>query len=472
MSVYAEGDPARANVVGSRDTQHFKAFALAVIGLNSVVLVIAGVHVPEHSAPNTVELLSWSLLVALAGLVPLGSGRSPSLAMDLPILLAAAYALGPFAAGLVALVGAFDIRELRREISLMRALWNRSQTSLSVVCASVVFGLFGGLGDWPLTPLIALLALAADAAVNYLIVGYGSSLRTQSPFLSSVRSMRIGSLSSFLLTYACFGFLGVLIAEAYSAFGMAGVVASVAPVTLGWQAFLHKVRLEDAEETLARSTVALRKVDERIAAERSEERARVAAALHDEVLQDLYNITIRAQVLRQDLLGGRLLDLEDDLPPVIRAAEIAVEDLREVIHGLRKPEIGHAGLLDTLALYTRHFESDTGLQVVLSLEPSVRSTPERELVLYQIAREAMTNSAKHANARTIWVTIQGVSGGIELVVEDDGCGFELAETPDGHHFGLSLMQERAAAIGGDLQIRSSPGSGTVVRLGLEGAISE
>ena len=96
----------------------------------------------------------------------------------------------------------------------------------------------------------------------------------------------------------------------------------------------------------------------------SRERARIAAALHDEVLQDLYNVTIRAQVLRQDLLSGRLLELEDDLPAVIQASEAAVEDLREVIHGLRSAAIGHAGLVETLSLFARRIEEESGIQIV------------------------------------------------------------------------------------------------------------
>jgi signal transduction histidine kinase len=394
----------------------------------------------------------------------LSSGRGPSLAMDLPLLLAAAFFFGPLASGLIALLGAVDIRELKREVSWSRALWNRSQTSLSVMCASVIFARFGELGDWPITPLVALLALAADAVVNYVIVGYGTSLRIGLPLRTSLSSMRIGSPSAFFLSYICFGFLGVLIAEAYAAFGLTGVAASVAPIILGRQAFVHRSRLDDVEQSLADSAEALRHVDERIASERRDERARIAAALHDEVLQDLYNVTIRAQVLRQDLLSGRLLDLEDDLPAVIRASEAAVEDLREVIQGLRSASVGHAGLVETLGLFARHIQDDSGIQVVLSLDSSVRSTAERELIVYQIAREALSNSARHSHAKTVWLSLISTPDLCEAVVEDDGCGFDLDEVRGDLHFGLQLMRERAASIGAELEIRSGLGSGTVVRL--------
>jgi signal transduction histidine kinase len=306
--------------------------------------------------------------------------------------------------------------------------------------------------------------LAADALVNYLIVGYGTSLRTGLHFREALGAMKIGSPSTFLLSYACFGFLGILIAEAYSAFGLAGVVASVAPVVLGRQAFFHRSRLENAEQNLAASSDALRRVDERIAEERRDERTRIAEALHDEVLQDLYNVTIRAQVLRQDLLSGRLLDLEDDLPAVVRASEAAVEDLREVIQGLRSATVGHAGLVETLALFARHMEGESGVKMVLSLDPSIRSSPERELVVYQIAREALTNAVRHGRPRTVWLSLRKGPSGWEAEVEDDGCGFDTDNPPSDLHFGLQLMKERANSITAQLEVRSRPGSGTVIRL--------
>jgi signal transduction histidine kinase len=103
---------------------------------------------------------------------------------------------------------------------------------------------------------------------------------------------------------------------------------------------------------------------------------------------------------------------------------------------------------------------------VLSLDPIIRSTPERELVLYQIAREALTNSVRHASARTVWLTLRRRANGegCELIVEDDGCGFDLGARDTDRHFGLELMKERAASISAHLELRSSPGAGTVVEL--------
>jgi signal transduction histidine kinase len=449
----------------SGEPPQFRLFAAAVVLAAAGMLVLTGV-VWAQPTPHVTELAAWMILVAAAGLVPLGRESGPRLAMDLPLLLAAAFAFEPFSAGLIAFAGAADIREVRREISVFRALWNRAQTCLSVMGASAAFNSLSTLGDWPLTPAAALIALAADASVNYLIVGYGTSLRTGLPLATAVREMRIGSTPAFLLTYGCFGFLGVLIAEVYEGFGLAGVIASMAPVVLGSQAFRSLLRLDCTQRRLQARSEALRKVDQRIADERRDERARIAAALHDEVLQDLYNISVRAQVLRQDLLNGRLFDLEEDMPAVIRAIEAAVEDLREVIQGLRSATVGHAGLVETLVLFADHVKTESTTKIVSNLDPQIRTTPERELVVYQIAREALTNALRHAAARTIWLTLKRAEtpGECIVIVEDDGCGFDMEGPAMEGHFGLELMRERAETIGASLSVRSAAGTGTVVAL--------
>lgn len=447
------------------DSVRFRAFAIAVL-VTTVLLLFYGRIAAEDQGTQVWDLLGWVGLVAITGLVPLGKGRGPRLAMDLPLLLAAAFVFDPAAAGLVAFAGAADIREFRREISVTRSLWNRAQTALSVMAASATFGAVGELGDWPGTAGAAVLALLADAVVNYAVVAYGTSLRTGRGVRATLTEMRIGSARTFIITYACFGFVGVLTAEAYAALGFLGVVASIAPVVLGAMTFFHRFKLESLESRLIARSTALRRVDQRIAEERRDERSRIAEALHDEVLQDLYNISIRAQVLRQDLLSGRLLDLENDLPAVIRATEVAVEDLRGVIQGLRQATIGHAGLVETLNLFIKHIASESAAKLALSVDEDVHTTPERELVVYQVAREALINASRHAAARTIWVTLRREDDGgrVQLVVEDDGCGFDQESPLPSRHFGLELMKQRADSIAASLSVSSQPGSGTVVRL--------
>ena len=165
MSVYAAGHPGRSQgSVHYEETTQFRLFVLGIVTLNLALMVLAAQM--RQVTPRPAELLVWAVFVAIAGFVPLSSGRGPSLAMDLPLLLAAAFVFGPLISGLIALLGTVDIREIRREISWSRALWNRSQTSISVMCASAAFAELADLGDWPLTPLVALVALGVDVTVN------------------------------------------------------------------------------------------------------------------------------------------------------------------------------------------------------------------------------------------------------------------------------------------------------------------
>jgi signal transduction histidine kinase len=446
-------------------------FRLLAWGLFISVLLILGfaaVSGSHHLPTSLGELFLWTLLVGLASVVPLTSHDGPSLVIDLPVLLGAGFLFGPVFAGFVGLIGCVDIRELRREVSVSRALLNRAQISLSVMVAAWVFqGLDGQLGVWPWAAVAGLIALAADCTVNYSLVAVATSLLSKRPISNVLAEMSLGNVSMFVLAYACLGFLGVLLAETYVRLGFGGVVGFVAPLILARQGFVSWRRLDEAELSIQAKNDALRSVDERIADERRDERARIAAALHDDVLQCLYNVTIRTQIIKEDLRCGRLLDLDDDVPALLKASEEAVEELRDVIGDLRRSTIGHAGLVDTLALLVEHLSSESGIHFVADLDATVRAEPSTELVVYQVAREALTNILKHSGARTVWISLLQGDGLVVLTVEDDGRGFD-ARVNDrkrlDHHFGLELMHERAALVDGTLDLRSSPGGGTVLRL--------
>jgi signal transduction histidine kinase len=388
--------------------------------------------------------------------------------MDLPILLGVGLVYGPIFAGLVGLLGAFDLRELRREISLSRAVLNRAQVALSAMLAASVFAALGGeLGTWPLAVFAAIGALAADCVANHTIVALATSLLRREPFTDVLGKMYLGAPMSFIAIYACFGFLGLLLAETYIRLGILGVGAFVAPVILARQVFNEWRNLNEARSSLRAKSAALRLVDERIADERRDERVRIAASLHDEVLQCLYNVTIRTHVIKEDLRLGRLLDLDDDVPPLLDASERAVEELRDVIRDLRKSAVGHAGLIETLGLLLSHLRDESGVTIVPDLDESLTSDASTELLIYQIAREALTNAVKHASPTTIWITLRQLGGSVSMAVVDDGIGFDTASFRDDRHFGLELMKERASMLGGELLVSSHRGSGTTVSLVIE-----
>jgi signal transduction histidine kinase len=432
------------------------------LGTVAMLAVLAGGLVTNPHAREEIDasLLGWMLLAFVASLATISVvEHGPVLSMDLPVLLACAFVKGPWAAGLVAFVSTVDLNEVRGSISPSRAAWNHAQVSLSVMAAGWVFVALGGqVGDWPLALLCATVALASDVLVNYLAVALMVSLATGRGFRTALALMRIGDPLRFALTYAAFGLSSILMAEVYVSIGFLGLAVFLAPLLLAREAFRQTWRASSIERDLAVRRDALRHVDERIADEREDERARIAEALHDDVLQSLFDVTIRAHVIRECYRTGHLLELEAEVPALIAASERAADELRDVIAGLRKSRIGHAGLVDTLTLLIAHLRGESEILFVSDLDTTLTAPPELELIIYQVAREAMCNAVRHSAATTVWVSLHRRTGGIALEVLDDGRGFDVRLQHD-KHFGLVLMRERVDSAGGHLEISSGPGSG-------------
>src|SRR5437588_13086656 len=114
----------------------FAAFEVAVVVPTLGLLSYLAVSAPSHLRP---ALLLWALLLAFVELLPVPFWKDLHLSMGFPLLIAVGFLYAPVAAGSVALVGSFDLRELKREVSPLRAVFNRSQVALSVTAASAVF---------------------------------------------------------------------------------------------------------------------------------------------------------------------------------------------------------------------------------------------------------------------------------------------------------------------------------------------
>jgi signal transduction histidine kinase len=272
----------------------------------------------------------------------------------------------------------------------------------------------------------------------------------------------------FGLTYLCYGLLSLILAQAYLEIGVWGLVVFAMPVILAYQALVQGRRLEVADEQLRTQSAALRDASSRVAEERRDERLAVAAGLHDEVLPPLYNVHLMAQVLRQDLADGRLLDLEDDIPELLRAVTSASDAARGLISGLRKSPLGAAGFRGTLQLLVEHLQTLASAEFHVDVE-DIDGPPIIQLLAYQVIRESLNNAVRHAAARRISVTAGVRAGAVRLIVEDDGRGFPTADATRGPHFGLSMMRERVELVGGILHVESSPGAGTrvIARLPVE-----
>ena len=439
-----------------------RVFVLATIALDLGILIWGALDAQDRFFDAGWGLLAWGFAVAIIGIAALPFDSGEQLGLDMPLLLAAGYLFGPFVAGSIAFVAYVDPREFRREISVVRALFNRAQTSLSTIAATAVFlAMDGDSGRWPLAVASALAAVGADCLVNYGSVVVALSLHEGVSLRESLSRLYFGPPAEFALTYVSFGLLSLMLAEIYEAVGGWSLAIFAIPVVLARQAFSGSRNLEGATRRVRAQASALRRVSSTIADERRDERLTLAAGLHDDVLPPLYKVHLMGEVLKQNLAAGRLLALEEDLPELLRATEAANESVRNLSRSLRDSPLAAGGLERTLRLLVEHLERQTPVRIRLDAK-DVRATPFVQLLAYQVAREALRNALRHAQASEVRVSLATEDENLRLVVEDNGAGFAVESVDTRLHLGITLMQERVELAGGVLQVQSRPGEGTQV----------
>jgi signal transduction histidine kinase len=194
-----------------------------------------------------------------------------------------------------------------------------------------------------------------------------------------------------------------------------------------------------------------------------QERSRWARELHDETLQAL-------AVLRMRLSSALREESPEELEKTGQAAVEQIDEeivkLRRLITELRPASLDTIGLEAALqALAEQHQHAAKSMEVDCDFElpqdEEARPTPVLETAVYRLVQEALNNVSKHSMARRADVTVRTSPGSIEIEVRDDGVGFEPNLVREG--FGLVGMRERAALLGGTLDVDSTRGSGTRVR---------
>jgi signal transduction histidine kinase len=191
-----------------------------------------------------------------------------------------------------------------------------------------------------------------------------------------------------------------------------------------------------------------------------EERTRLARDLHDAVSQKLFSLRARARAAA--VLAGRdLARAGAEMEAVAQLGAEAQAELRAVIDGLAPPELGEAGLTESLRRYAVLAGRAHGVPVGFCAAELPVLDERQEAALYRVAQEALHNALRHAGASRIAVALSRSPRRVILEVTDDGAGFAPG-APEG--LGFASMRGRGEAVGGTLTIRSAPGTGTTVRL--------
>jgi signal transduction histidine kinase len=205
-----------------------------------------------------------------------------------------------------------------------------------------------------------------------------------------------------------------------------------------------------------------------VTAGQEEERRRLARELHDDTIQSLIAINQQGQLAQMALDGHPALG---QLEEMLGMTAQVIADLRRLTRDLRPIYLEDLGLVPALDMLARDTSAALSIPVTFQATGSDRRLrAEVELALYRMAQEALSNVARHAHAASAEVALDFGADTITLAISDDGCGFDVPESPaemapEGH-YGLLGLHERAELIDGRLTIQSKPDQGTLVTVSL------
>jgi two-component system nitrate/nitrite sensor histidine kinase NarX len=193
-----------------------------------------------------------------------------------------------------------------------------------------------------------------------------------------------------------------------------------------------------------------------------QERQRLARNLHDAVNQSLFSAGLIAESLpglwEQDQEDARRS--LDDLRNLTRGA---IAEMRMMVSELRPLALIDSNLGDLLHQLADAFTGRTNIHVALTITGEDILASEVQVTVYRICQEGLNNIARHAAASRVKVKLQYTAGKVDMRIQDNGRGFDANLSSPGH-YGLSMMNERAQAIGAKLEIISQPGKGTEIIL--------
>lgn len=222
----------------------------------------------------------------------------------------------------------------------------------------------------------------------------------------------------------------------------------------------------DLESRVAERTRRLQELVRQVLTAQEEERNRVALELHDETAQIISAITFTLDSIVRKENG---LGVEDSkrLREVRDLSGELLEGTRRLISALRPVALIDIGLGSALRSHAEVLFGSTEVEIHVTDHSGGMHLPDYvELVFYRVGQEALTNVAKHSDCRDVWVEVSRNDGKLNLVVRDNGVGFDVESvlSGEGRGVGLTGMRERAALINGEVNVHSKPNVGTTVEI--------
>ncbi len=209
----------------------------------------------------------------------------------------------------------------------------------------------------------------------------------------------------------------------------------------------------------------LRQLSRQILSAQEDERKRISRELHDVIAQTLTGINIRLATLKKEA-SVNTKGLEQNIARTQKLVEKSVDLVHRFARELRPAVLDDLGLIPALHSFVKTFSQRTRIHVQLIAFAGVESLDiAKRTVLFRVAQEALTNVARHAQARRVELNIKKLAAGVAMQIKDDGKSFRVERVLGGtgsKRLGLLGMRERVEMVGGTLYVESAPGQGTTI----------
>src|SRR5690625_2119709 len=198
------------------------------------------------------------------------------------------------------------------------------------------------------------------------------------------------------------------------------------------------------------------------------ERKRLSREIHDGPAQMLANILIRSEIVDLAFREGNVNHALGEMKSIRQNIRISLEEVRRIIYDLRPMALDDLGLFPTIKKHVKTMSDYSGIDIELVLLGEERRLePNYEVAIVRLAQEALQNGINHVQANSIKLIIESTDQQITLVIKDDGRGFDKnKEKYKEDSYGLIGMKERVEILEGELNIISSKGEGTTIRIKL------
>lgn len=219
---------------------------------------------------------------------------------------------------------------------------------------------------------------------------------------------------------------------------------------------------KNAEEAIRRSKETMEELHRHLTEVRENERADISREIHDQLGQSMTALKLDLNWVQEHIATDP--ESRAKLASMIDLASATIRDIQRISSELRPGILDDIGLAAAIEWYAEEFEKRSGIKVHLNLDEVQAESDQKNLTIFRVTQESLTNVIRHANAKKVKISLSEIKENIILEIKDDGVGMPEEKVNSPRSLGLLGIRERVAQSSGILVISSRPGSGTSIRI--------